>query len=89
MMTILKKSEICGAEECIGTTEDEVTGDWGRLRNEELHNLNSSPSVIRMVKSRKMRWAGYIARIGKKINVYRLLVENSERKRILERRKRG
>jgi hypothetical protein len=40
---------------------DEVTGGWGKLYNEELHNLYSSPSVIRTIKSRKMRWAGHVA----------------------------
>jgi hypothetical protein len=50
----------------IGTMRDEVTGDWRTLRNEELHNLYSSPSIIirRMTKTRRMRWAGHVARIG-------------------------
>jgi hypothetical protein len=51
-----------------------VTGEWGKLHNEELHNLYSSPIIIRIIKSRSMRWAGHVARIGKKRNVYRLLV---------------
>jgi hypothetical protein len=46
-----------------GSKRVEVTGDWRKLRNEELHNLNSSPSIIRMMKSRKMRWAGNVARM--------------------------
>jgi hypothetical protein len=41
-----------------------VTGGWGKLRNEELHNLYSYPSIIRMIKSRRMRWAGHVARMG-------------------------
>jgi hypothetical protein len=45
---------------------DEVTGGWRKLHNEELHNVYSSPSIIRMIKSRSMRWAGYVARIGEK-----------------------
>jgi hypothetical protein len=49
-----------GAEENIWT-RDEVTGDWRKLHNEELHNLYSSPSIIRMIKSRRIRWAGYVA----------------------------
>jgi hypothetical protein len=51
-----------------------VTGGWRKLHNEELHNLYSSPSIIRIIKSRRMRWAGYVARMGEKRNVYRLLV---------------
>jgi hypothetical protein len=53
---------------------DEVTGVWRKLHNEELHDLYSSPSIIRIIKSRTMRWAGHAARIGQKRNVYRLLV---------------
>jgi hypothetical protein len=47
-----------------GPKRDEVTGDWRKLHNEELHNLYSSPSIIRMIKSRSMRWAGHVARMG-------------------------
>jgi hypothetical protein len=43
---------------------DEVTGDWKNLHYEELHNMYSSPNIIRMIKSRKMRWAGHVARMG-------------------------
>jgi hypothetical protein len=49
-----------------GPKRDEVTGGWRKLHNEELHNLYSSPSIIRMVKSRRMRWAGHVARIGRR-----------------------
>jgi hypothetical protein len=51
-----------------------ATGGWRKLHNEELHNLYSSPSIIRIIKSRRMLWAGHVARIGEKRNVYRLLV---------------
>jgi hypothetical protein len=44
---------------------DEVTGDWRKLHSEELHNLYSSPNIIRLMKSRRMRWAGHVERIGK------------------------
>jgi hypothetical protein len=44
-----------------GLKRDEVTGGWGKLHNEELHNLYSLPSIIRMIKSRRMRWAGHVA----------------------------
>jgi hypothetical protein len=51
-----------------------VTGGWRNLHNEELHNLYSSPSIIRMVKSRWMRWIVHVARMGPKRNAYRILV---------------
>jgi hypothetical protein len=57
-----------------GPRRDGVTGGWRKLHSEELHNLYSSPSVIRIIKSRKMRWVGHVARMGEKRNVYRLLV---------------
>jgi hypothetical protein len=47
-----------------GPGGDEVTGDWRKLHNEELHNFYSSPNIIRMMKSRRMRWAGHVARMG-------------------------
>jgi hypothetical protein len=49
-----------------GPKRDEVTADWRKLHNEELHNLYSSPNIIRKIKSRKMRWAGHIAQMGRK-----------------------
>jgi hypothetical protein len=61
-----------------GRKRDEVTGAWRKLHNEELHNLYSSASVIRMTKSRRMRLAGHVTRIGVKKNAYRILVRKSE-----------
>jgi hypothetical protein len=61
-----------------GPKNDGVTGRWRKLHNEELHNLYSSPSKIRIIKSRRMRWAGRVARMGEKRNVYRLLVGKPE-----------
>jgi hypothetical protein len=61
-----------------GPKKDGVTGGWRMLYNEELHNLNSSPCTIRIIKSRRMRWAGHVARMGEKRNVYRLLVGKPE-----------
>jgi hypothetical protein len=58
-----------------GPKRDEVTGGWRKLHNEELHNLYPSPSILRM-KSRRMRWAGHVARMGEKRNAYRILVES-------------
>jgi hypothetical protein len=57
-----------------GPEKDKVTGEWRKLHNEELNNLYSSPNIIRVVKSRRMRWAGRIARIGEKRGAYRALV---------------
>jgi hypothetical protein len=57
-----------------GPRRDEVTGEWGKLNNEELRDLSSSPSSIRIMKARKMRWAGHVARMGEKRNAYRLLL---------------
>jgi hypothetical protein len=59
-----------------GPRRDEVTGDWRKLHNEELHNLYSSPNIIRMIKSRRMRWTGHVALIGGKNNAYRTLWES-------------
>jgi hypothetical protein len=71
-----------------GPKRDEVTGEWRILHNEELRDLYSSPSIIRISKSRRMRWAGHIARMGVKRNVYRLLVGKPEGKRPLGRPRR-
>jgi hypothetical protein len=49
-----------------GPKRDEVTGVWRKLHNEELHNLYSSASIIRMIKSRRMRWAGHVAQMGRR-----------------------
>jgi hypothetical protein len=65
-----------------------VTGYWRRLHNEELHNLYSSPNIIRMIKSRRMRWAGHVARMGETRNAYRILVGKPEGKRPLGRPRR-
>jgi hypothetical protein len=72
-----------------GPKRDEVTGEWRKLHNEELRDLYSSPStsIIIIIKSRRMRWAGSVARIGTKRNAYRLLVGNPEGKRPLGRPK--
>jgi hypothetical protein len=71
-----------------GLKRDELSGEWRKLHNKELYNLYSSTSIFRMAMSRKMRWAGHIARIGRKKNAYRLLVGNPEGKRPLGRPRR-
>ena len=57
-----------------GPRSDEVTGEWRRLHNEELNDLYSSPDIVRVIKSRRMRWAGYVARMGEEWGLYRVLV---------------
>jgi hypothetical protein len=64
---------------------NEVTREWRKLHNEELRHLNSLLSIIRIIKSRRMRWARLVARMGEKRNAYRLLVGKPERKRPLRR----
>jgi hypothetical protein len=71
-----------------GPKRNEVTGQWRKLHNEELHNLYSSPDIIRQVKSRRMRWAGLVARMGEERNVYKVLVGQPEGKRPLGRPRR-
>jgi hypothetical protein len=71
-----------------GPKRDEVTGKWRKLHNEQLHNLYSSPHVIRMIKSRRMRWAGHAARIGERRSAYRISVGKPEGKRPLGRPRR-
>jgi len=57
-----------------GPRRDEVTREWRRLHNEELNDLFSSPNIVRVIKSRRMRWAGHVARMGEEREVYRVLV---------------
>jgi hypothetical protein len=68
-----------------GPRRDEVTGGWRKLHNEELYNLYSSPSIIRMIKSRRMRGTGHVARMGEKRNAYRILMGIPEGRRPLGR----
>jgi hypothetical protein len=62
---------------------DGVTGEWRKMHNEELHILYSSPNIIRQIKSRRMRWAGHVARMGEEREVYRVLVGKPVEKRPL------
>jgi len=71
-----------------GPKGDGVTGEWRRLRNEELNYLCSSPNIVRVIKSRKMRWAGHVARMGQRRGVYRVLVGKPEGRRPLARHRR-
>jgi hypothetical protein len=71
-----------------GPKRDEVTGEWRRLHNKELYALYSSPNTIRVIKSRRLRWAGHVARIGVRRGAYRALVKKPERSRPLGRHRR-
>jgi hypothetical protein len=65
-----------------------VTGEWRKLHNEELNDLYSLPNIVRVVKSRRMRWAGHVARLGEDRGVHRVLVGKPEGKRLLGRPRR-
>ena len=71
-----------------GPKRDEVTGEWRKLHNEELRDLYSLPNIVRVVKSRRMRWAGHVARIGEGRGVHKVLVGKPEGKRPLGRPRR-
>jgi hypothetical protein len=71
-----------------GRKSDEVTGEWRKLHSEELHNLYSSSNIFRQIKSRRMRWAGHVARMGEERKVYKVLAGKPEGKRPLERPRR-
>jgi hypothetical protein len=71
-----------------GPKRDEVTEEWRKLHNEELHILYSSPNIIRQIISRRMRWTGYVAGMGEERNVYRVFMGKPEGKRPLERPRR-
>ena len=66
-----------------GPRRDEVTGEWRRLHNEELNDLYCSPNIVRVIKSRRMGWAGHVARMGEESGAYRVLVGKPEGKRPL------
>jgi hypothetical protein len=68
-----------------GPKTDEVIGEWRRLHNKELYALYSSPNIIRVIKSRRVRWAGHVARMGERRGAYRTLVGKPEGRRALER----
>jgi hypothetical protein len=71
-----------------GPKRDEVTGEWRRLHNKELYALYSSPNIIRVIKSKRLRWAGHVARMGERRSAYRALVGKPERRRPLGRPRR-
>jgi hypothetical protein len=71
-----------------GPKRDEVIEGWREMHNEEFHNLYCSPSTIRIIKTRKMRWTGHVGRMGENRNAYRILVGKPEGKRQLVRPRR-
>jgi hypothetical protein len=71
-----------------GPKRDELTGEWSKAHNEEIQDLYYSPSIITIMKSRRMRWVGHVVRMGEKWNAYRLLVRKPEGKRPLGRPRR-
>jgi hypothetical protein len=68
-----------------GPMRDEVTGEWRKLYNEDLNGLYCSSNMVRVVKSRRIRWAGHVARMGEKRGLYRVLVGKHEGKRLIGR----
>jgi len=71
-----------------GPKRDKVTGEWRTLHNEELNNLYSSPNTVQVIKSRRMRWTGHVARMGEGRGVYRILMGKPEGRRPLGRPRR-
>jgi hypothetical protein len=71
-----------------GPNKDKLTGEWRKLHNEELNDLYYSPNIFRVIKSKRMRWAGHVARMGKRRGVYRVFVGKREGKRPLGRPRR-
>jgi len=68
-----------------GLKRDDVTREWRKLHNEELNNLYYLPNIFRVIKSRRMRWAVHVGRVGERIGIYRVLVGKSEGKRTFGR----
>jgi hypothetical protein len=71
-----------------GSKRDDVTGEWRKLHSEELNELYCSPHIFRVIKSRRMRWAEHVARMGEGRGAYRVLVGKPEGKKLLERPRR-
>jgi len=71
-----------------GPKRNEVTGEWRKLHNEELNDVYCSPNIVRVIKSRRIRWAGHVDRMGERRGVYRVLVGKLQKKRALARPRR-
>jgi hypothetical protein len=81
----LRVSENRVLRRIFGPKRDEVIGGWRKLHNEELHGLYSSPSIVKVMKAKKMRWAGHVARMGEVRGAYNILVRRPEGRRPLGR----
>jgi len=81
----LRVSENRMLRRIFGPKRDKVTREWRKLHNEEINDLYSSPSIVRVIKSRRMRWAGHVACVGERRGAYRVLVEKPEGNRPLGR----
>jgi hypothetical protein len=84
----LRVSENRVLRRIFGPKRDEATGECRELHTEKFHDLKSLPNIVRVIKSRRMRWAGHVARIEESRSVYRVLVGKPERKRPIGRRRR-
>jgi len=84
----LKAFENTTLRRIFGPKRDEVAGEWRKVHNEELNDLYSSPNIFWVIKSRRIRWVGHVARMGERRGVYRVLVGKPERKRPLARPRR-
>ena len=87
-LTLREERRLRVLRKVFGSKRDEVTGQWRKLHNEELNDLYSLPNIVRVVKSRRMRWAGHVARMEENRVVYRVFVGKPEGKRPLERPRR-
>jgi hypothetical protein len=81
LLTLREERRLRVLRRVFGRKGDEVTGEWRKLHNEELDDLYSLPNTVRVVKSRRMRWTGYVARMGEESGVHRALVGKPERRR--------
>jgi hypothetical protein len=72
----------------LGPKRDEVKGEWRKLHNEEINDLYSSPTIVRVIKSRRMSWAGHVSRVGEGRGVYRVLVEKQAKRSLGRPRRR-
>ena len=84
-LTVREERRLRVLRRIFGPKRDKVTGEWRKLHHEELNYLYSSPTIIRVIKSGRMRWAGYVARMGERRSVYRILEGKPEGKRPLGR----